>query len=403
MKTANYEPRTANQRLLHCGVFSDLFIADLVRHAGIRASAFGLEVLKGDRNDAFDSITTADEIAKLTPRHPSLSWSEQRERGDATLKLAGFDRRFDGFDLYHLHTLFVKGLWQLDLIPLEKPIVLSIWGSDLLRVAGEYEYGRQLAALRRASLVTVQSLELREILLAKFGRELGPKVRLTTFGSARLPLLKTRPSDARLDAFRAEQGIPKREFTVVLGHAATPFDRHLEMLAALSRLPDAWRDRIAFILPMAYGGKSDYVDSVRATIAKSPLNAVVLPAMLNDEQIVCLRHLSDAMVYLPESDALSGSVQEAIYAGASAVVGSWLPYNTRLRRSGVFYRDVVSFDELPLMIVEALSNRAADREAIARSRPAIEELSDWSKCVRGWLSVYREACSEPQMNTDEHR
>lgn len=374
-----------------------------MRHAGIRASAFGLEVLKGDRNDAFEHITTADEINKLTSRDPSLAWSAQRDRDDETLKLAGFDARFDGFDLYHFHTLLVKGLWQLDLIPPGKPIVLSIWGSDLLRVAGEYEYGRQLAALRRATLVTVQSLELKEILLAKFGREFGAKVRLTTFGSARLPLLKDRPSEERLAAFRGEQRIPAAEFTVVLGHAATPFDRHVAMLESLARLPGAWRDRIRFVLPMAYGGTSAYVDSVRAALSKTSLAATIVPAMLTDDQIVCLRHLSDAMIYVPESDALSGSLQEAIYAGAAAIVGAWLPYHTRLRRSGVFYRDVLSIDELPGELIEALSNRARDREAIARSRPAIEELSNWSQCERGWMSVYREACWEPQMNTEEHR
>jgi hypothetical protein len=385
-------PVSLPSRILHCGVFSDLFIADLARHAGLRASAFGLETLKGDRNDAFESIVTANELGRLTPPDPALSWRAQRERDDDALRRSDLASRLHGYDLYHHHTLFVKGLWQLDSVPAEKPLVLSIWGSDLLRVAGEYEYARQLAALRRATVVTVQSLELREILLAKFGRELGAKVRLATFGSARLPLLRVRPDERQLLQFRERFAIPHRPFAVVLGHAATPFDRHMEMLDTLRALPRAWSEQIAFVLPMAYGGASAYVERVRAALADAVPHGVVLGAMLNDDEIVRLRHLSDAMVYVPESDALSGSVQEAIYAGASAVVGAWLPYHTRLRRAGVFYRDVVSFDELPSTLTEALAQRDADRDAIARSRTAIEALSDWSQCVHGWLDAYRAAC-----------
>ncbi|MFT3788479.1 MAG: hypothetical protein QM770_20295 [Tepidisphaeraceae bacterium] len=350
-------------------------------------------MLKGDKQrpwpDVFDRVHSAEQIA-LPASNSGLNWRDQREQDDARLRSAGYDDAFCGFDLYHHHTLFVKGLWQLDLVPKGAKVVLSIWGSDLLRVAGEYEYGRQLAALKRADVITVQSLELRETLLAKFGRELKPKVHLATFGTARLPLLAKRSSDDALRAFRRTFEIPEAEFTVVVGHAATPFDHHVPILEALATLPEEWKRRLALVLPMAYGGNESYATSVRDALASMGIRGVQLRSMLSDDQIVLLRHASDVFVYLPESDALSGSVQEALFAGNAVISGSWLPYYSRLRRGGVPIADVEAFDELPAVLVHVLSSLDEWRVGEA-GRKVIRSLCDWSQCVDAWVDAYRMA------------
>jgi hypothetical protein len=382
-------------RLLHCGVFSDLFVADLARHTRDRSNltcdAFGLEVLKGDKQNPwpaeFDRVTTAEQIAPADSSQLA-TWQQTRERDDAALLSRGFDRSLVGYDLYHFHTLFVKVLWQLQQIPTDRPVVLSIWGSDLLRVAGAYEYERQLQAIERANLITMQSLELREIFLAKFGRQWRKKVRLTTFGTARLPMLKRKVDTETARAFKARHGWIDAEKVIVLGHAATPFDQHLPALSELGRLPVEVKERVALILPMAYGGSDAYVRLVEDQLRATGIRGTILRKMLGDEEIVCLRQLSDVFVYVPESDALSGSVQEALYAGNAVVTGAWLPYYSRLIRAGLPLTTIESMDELPMALGFACDGEPMIDEV---ERGVIEKLCAWPGCIGGWLDVYAEA------------
>ena len=76
------------------------------------------------------------------------------------------------YDLYHFHFCVSKSFRYLDVVPADAKVICSYWGSDLLRSSGLFEYAHQMRALARADVITVQSVEMREILLSKFGRDL---------------------------------------------------------------------------------------------------------------------------------------------------------------------------------------------------------------------------------------
>lgn len=88
-----------------------------------------------------------------------------------------------GYSIYHWHCMHWDRLPAIRVLPKKAKLILTIWGSDLLRSAGVDAYRAQLAACERASLITVGSVEMREILLAKFGRSLSAKIRLATYGA----------------------------------------------------------------------------------------------------------------------------------------------------------------------------------------------------------------------------
>jgi glycosyltransferase involved in cell wall biosynthesis len=292
-----------------------------------------------------------------------------------------------GYDIYHWHTLEPERLAALAFVPPEAKIVLSPWGSDLLRTAGLDAYRMQLWACERASRLVVYSLELRETLLAKFGRHLLPKMRLASIGGGLFDAVdRARPVRAE---FRRSLNIADDKVLACLGNNGHPSNQHVAVLRALGRLDDRDRARLTVILPMTYGAADEYVRAVNDAASSAGVDVRVLRERMTDSQTACLRAATDILLFVPVSDSLSAALCEVLAAGGVAITGAWLPYGL-LRREGIHFHEVADIADIPARLSEILGDLKAERTRAAATGPRVKNLKAWDRVINQWIAIYDE-------------
>ena len=261
------------------------------------------------------------------------------------------------YDIFHFHFCEPSSLLYLYFLPDNAKTICTFWGSDLLRVNGVFNYYLQEKALRKATIITSPSPEFREIILAKFGRDLKHKVKYALFNlETRLFTLIdkfSRDSSFLLD-FKKKYHLSAKKI-IVVGNNANPFNNHLDVLKSLDQCSEQIRRDVTFVLPFTYGGNPGYVEQVEILCAEISIKTVLIKEFMSWEDLAALRLCTDIFIHMPESDALSGAAIEAMYAGSLLVAGAWLPYGN-FRRSGLIFREVVDYSNLPSTIESVVLN-----------------------------------------------
>jgi hypothetical protein len=301
--------------------------------------------------------------------------------------------KLNEYDLYHFH--FPKAE-KLDLMWHLKDndfCVISFWGSDLFRTSDIENFVLQKRAVERANLITTHSIEMREIILSKFGRHLRNKIMYTKFPPHdylyKLILVEYDRKKEIKAPFGENFGLDPTKKWIVIGHNGSPFNNHLEIISELSDLPSSIKEDSLFIIPIAYKDpdSGDYVKKLTASFIASGLTGVVFNRFLSWEDLAKFRCLTDVMIHLPSSDALSGAMTEAIYAGSKIVTGNWLPYSP-LRNLKIELTYIDEFSSLAAAISK-ISTETIDFEVLKGSRLAIEENFFAEPCAKTWLPVLK--------------
>jgi hypothetical protein len=292
-----------------------------------------------------------------------------------------------GFDLYHWHCLHWRRLVGTRYLPRSGRLILTIWGSDLLRCAGVDEYRVQFEACQRASVITAASLELREVLLAKFGRNLARKFRQVSYGADYIDIGPA--SACERESFLQRFGIPADKIVVVIGHSGHRQNQHLEVLERLCRLPTHVLKRIALLFPVTYGLTGEYKNEILSLAARIRVPLHLFDTFLSDADLCSLRKATDVLIHVPISDQFSAAMCESLAAGAVLITGAWLPYS-RLRYSKVHYHEVTDCSELGVTLHHVIEHLDSERTLSAGNSDSIREIMAWSHVMPKWLQIYEE-------------
>lgn len=305
-------------------------------------------------------------------------------------------RLFASYDLVNFHYLTPGALRFVPYVPRDVSVVASFWGDDLSHT-DRSEAQAQLAVLERADVITVSSPELRELMLAKYGRRFAPKVRPVLLGvEARLTDLLDRrdPGDARR-SFCARHGIDPDSLLVAVGYSGSHRHHHLEVMAELTRLPDEVRSRLVLVMPMTYGAYSpSYPGEVERRAQELGLSAVIVREYMDLVTLAELRLACDVLIFVPENDGLSASLVESLWAGSIAIVNSWMPYGT-LRAANVELREVSSFAQIPFRLLEIDQDLPAIRARARRNREHLAFLRNTEQ-AHNWCALYRDLLGPTQ-------
>ncbi len=424
-----------NKRVVHLGWLSDVFVVPLARRlheeAGIVSSTLGM------RNFMRDLDAHATDVFERAEQLPTIAFSGHRLRAGLALireiltcplpgersallrrmrtrrstagnlmNLRGLLYEFvvrsartrimrnylSTFDLYHFHSLIPTRLFLLRLLPRDARVILSIWGSGLLRHAGPGVYDEQLYACERADRITVQSPELREILLAKYGRHLANKIRVVTFGMTFFDAIDRSQECLDRADFCSRHRIDEKQRIVCVGHNGSSANRHLDILDEIARLASRHRERLTVLLPMTYSGKQEYIAAVKQKATALGLDFRCITSYMSDEEVALLRRCSDIFVHLPISDAFSGSMCEVMYSENVVITGAWLPYG-RLRGAGIHFREINRVADLSCTLASVLDNYETEKAKLFGARERMRKAFAWEHVLAKWLAVYSEALS----------
>ncbi len=186
---------------------------------------------------------------------------------------------FGDFDVFHFHYMqysYLRGVWM---VPAGKKIICSFWGSDLLRTADNFNHFVVAKALQRADVITVQSVELREIVLAKYGRQLKGKIRLAQFALSQhtfSAIDEVSGNKALAKGFCLANNIDYDKVKTVIGHNASNYNNHIKIIEALALVKS--KDKLFVIIPFAYGIAKNERQAYRLSI-ENALKEGALPGV----------------------------------------------------------------------------------------------------------------------------
>ena len=241
-----------------------------------------------------------------------------------------------------------------------RPLVVSVWGSDVLQSAAASNRRRLVRrALRRASLVTFDSDDAGDAVA-----ELAPSAHRTklVFGPARAWCAALRQDEPVILSPRGLQDIYRPE--VVLG--------------AFERFRRQWPD---WTLEVMTGGLAAPRDA--------PPGVRFVPRIPHEEMLEFFLRAS-AFCSVPRSDATAASLLEGMAAGSLPIVSD-LPANRSWVTGGVNGL-VVPVDDV-VALAEAMSRAAADQElrlaAAAVNRERIAAEATWEGAVEALVREYK--------------
>lgn len=290
------------------------------------------------------------------------------------------------FDLIHMQFVDYEALADVVLLKylMKTRLVLSYWGSDLLREKEERLLSVQ-RLVRQADFLTFDNKDLEEEFIRIYQWADKKKLRTVRFGLPVLDMIDEKRNKA--EDIRKKWGIPEAKRVVAVGYNGMPQQQHKKILGMIGKTDAEYKKKIILLLQMTYGGTREYRNSVVAAANRTGCEYMDIQRFLSDEEVAELRILTDIYINAQTTDAFSGSICENLYADTLLMNAKWLRYQ-ELETYDFKYLEFKNFSE----IKELLQTTVEKMQKISVNRELVWKLRSWACCQAGWKKVYRRAC-----------
>ena len=301
------------------------------------------------------------------------------------------NNNFNEFETFHFHFMQYSYLRELFLVPKGKKIVCTFWGSDLLRTSDVFNFYFVKKALNRANIITCQSLELKEIILSKFGRNLDDKIKIAIFPVdekiyADIDLNRTQENV--INSFKEKYEYSLSKINVLIGHNGSALNNHVKILESLKAIQN--NDKIHLIVNLNYAldanKKLEYKAKLTQLLEQSGMSFVLLETFFSKEELAISRLATDVFIHMPISDALSGTMLELIYASSIVITGSWLPYKT-FRKAQINYYEIDDFSEIQFKLDSLIENFQSEKERATNNKGLIQKYFFTDTLIENWAQI----------------
>jgi hypothetical protein len=301
------------------------------------------------------------------------------------------NNNFQDYNTFHFHFMQYSYLRELFLVPKGKKIVCSFWGSDLLRTNDILNFYFVKKALNKATVITCQSQELKEIILSKFGRNLSDKIQIALFPSNEqiydLMDLNDKNQNA-IDMFKSKFSYSNDKINILIGHSGSMSNNHLKIIKSLGRLKS--KNRIHLIINLNYAitpsEKAIYEKELIEALNSLEFSFVILDKFFVNDELAISRLASDIFIHAPISDALSGTMLELLYASNIVITGSWLPYKT-YRKANLIYYEIYDFMELSEKLEFIIENLSFEEITASKNKAFIRDYFSNDRITANWSQI----------------
>lgn len=295
-------------------------------------------------------------------------------------------------DIYHFHFCTPENLILSNFLPAKSKIIMSFWGSDLLRQSGVSNTYYVRNALLKATKITVQTIELKEYIAVKYGRDIFDKIvdirfTLSTNIFENIDLLK---NDLKsLGEFKEKYGINKNDTLIALGHNAYKENNHLLMIDSIKKLPNEFLKQVTFLFHLGYGKNNQYINELKNILeTETNIKHVLIEEFLQPKEMAKLRLITDVLIQMPISDALSGAMTEVIYAGNNVIAGAWLPYGI-FKRNNIHFYEVENFNRLNNLLKNVVENKNNSiKNNYAKNKEIIRSFLFPNITTKSWIKLF---------------
>lgn len=269
---------------------------------------------------------------------------------------------------------------------LTRKLVLSYWGSDLMR--------ENSAVL--GSITEIVSNSLGSTFdngdLVRIHENLYPDYQKRSIIMLPLPILD---DIERLDSEKQSeyicidgQTIKRDKILICIGYNGRRQQQHDMVLNQLKKMNEKIKSKISLLFPFTYSvDKYDtYIDDLKVQISESGIESYIFERLLSNEDLARLRIATDVFINAQTTDAFSGSVCEALYAGGILVNAKWLHYE-ELDKYNLEYIEYNEFKDIP-PIVERIIKGFDRNHKDLQNRVSIRKLRSIENCRQQWISYF---------------
>lgn len=269
---------------------------------------------------------------------------------------------------------------------MSKSIVITPWGSDVLRVEDAHAIERMCSIYSYASCVTaVPSTQLGETIINRFRLDPG-RMRPVRWGLDYVDFIKEAKPHKSEEESKARFGICEK-YVITCGYSSAPSHRHEAMVEAIHSIKDELPDNLLLLFPFTYGwGTQEYRQSIKDKCRSYGLESVFVEEYLDLEDLYTLRMATDMFVHVQITDAGASCVMQYILAHKKIVHGSWMKYVDLEQHKPLFYFPVDRMEDLGKVILGAY--RA---DPIDIPDAVIETIMNrgWNKEIKKWDALFR--------------
>ncbi|WP_396156678.1 hypothetical protein [Flavobacterium sp.] len=301
------------------------------------------------------------------------------------------NNNFQDYDTFHFHFMQYSYLRELFLVPKNKKIVCSFWGSDLLRTNDILNFYFVKKALNKATIITCQSQELKEIILSKFGRNLTDRIQIALFPTYEkiYDLMDVNEQNQEaINLFKSNNSYSNDKLNILIGHSGSTANNHLKIIKTLENVKH--KNKIHLIINLNYAitlsEKELYTKELTEVLNRLDISFVILEKFFVNDELAVSRLASDIFIHAPISDALSGTMLELLYASNIVITGSWLPYKT-YRKANLNYHEIYDFGELSEKLDFIIDTISSEKIIASKNKAFIKDYFSNDRIIVNWSQI----------------
>lgn len=235
-----------------------------------------------------------------------------------------------------------------------KNIVLTPWGSDVMRVEGTAEMLRMRKIYNAATHVMVDpESQLGIEVVTKFKCK-ASKILPFIWGLDFVDYIEEKKPKMTVEESKARFGLAGK-YVITCGYNSRLAQRHEAIIEAIATIKDQLPSNLILLFPFTYGKQpwEGYDQVLLKKCAESGLDGVVINDYLDYSELYSLRNATDMFVHVQTTDAASACVMQYILCNKKIVHGSWIKYRDLERFNPLFYFPVNRLEDLGDVILSA--------------------------------------------------
>lgn len=295
-------------------------------------------------------------------------------------------KKTGNFDVVHISYVIQEKMMAVRYLrKTSKKIVVTFWGSDLLRVSDK-KLAKYRKALGAADVIMLSTHEMRNRFASVFGNEFDDKIIGLKFGCEGLEHIDPENKGEARKLF----SVPEGKTVVTVGYNGLECQNHIKVAETLKKLDKAQRDRLFILLPVTYSLTAEYKNRLTSSFDALGCGYKMIDSFLDEDEVGKLRESTDVFIHAQTTDAFSSSVQEYLYGRKLVFNPEWIRYK-EMKDKGIYYKEYHDYDELRQMLSDYLENGLTDEEQqkLDQNSRKIWELSSWGSVSEQWNSLYR--------------
>lgn len=290
------------------------------------------------------------------------------------------------YDLINVHNLPFYSIGYVLIAKICRvPVMLTPWGSDVLRVPVFFKFLLK-CSFRYCTYVSGPPIDFTKKIQSIYGYK-AEKLVCLKCGSETISAMKDYTVKGKLELANALK-IPRANYYITCGYTASHAQNHIDMICAIAANKMFLPTGTLLLFPFSYGADKcqKYVNELRDLCHKNSLECVFITDYLPVSDVAKLRYVSDLFIHIQPTDAYSASLREYLLSGCLCINGGWLKYPT-LELYGKPYIVCDSIGDLAVVLKKIFTgnyNKPILADEIRR-----EILSDsWDNVIKEWVDFY---------------